>query len=224
MRYDGRSTTTIILVGVALILAALAGVLIPLSSGSAPGQKVSPWTPPAPSATATTMPSQTRAAAPTPSRTRPPTATAGALPSATARSTASMAPAASLTPTASPTVTRGPTTATPITPAATATGIVGPSTATPSPVTQEPPANPSPPPAEGPIVTVRQGPLSLRTQPSRSAPLVAQAEPGATYSAIGRTADSTWLKVCCVNKASVWLAAEFVDVAGSVSDLPTIQP
>jgi len=67
---------------------------------------------------------------------------------------------------------------------------------------------------------VRQGPLSLRAGPGQDFAIVALGNVGDTFTAIGRTTDGTWLKVCCIKEAPVWLAAEFVEVTGNVDGLP----
>jgi hypothetical protein len=46
---------------------------------------------------------------------------------------------------------------------------------------------------------------------------------GDTFTIVGRTADEEWLQVCCVKNTKVWVAAQFVEVSGSIQDVPVVQ-
>lgn len=194
----GEQRTNLILIAGALILALLVGIVIPLASGSQPGQKAQPWTPPVVSSTPTRR-------LPTPSAT---------LPAPTQKPTTAPRPTntAEIKPTPPPTVAATPSAA-PATPTATATR---PPTAL--------PASPAPSPtaaaAGAPVATVREGPLIARAGPSKDTPVFALVQVGDTFTVTARTADSVWLKVCCVKEAAVWLAAEFVEVNIPVGSLP----
>jgi uncharacterized protein YraI len=65
--------------------------------------------------------------------------------------------------------------------------------------------------------------LSIRPRPSKDFGAIALAKVGETFTVTGRTADGLWLRVCCVRDTQAWLAAEFVDVAGSMQDVPAIE-
>ncbi len=190
--------TNLILIAGALILALLVGLVIPLASGSQPGQKAQPWTPPVVSSTPTRR-------LPTPSATLP-------APTQTPTNTPKPTNTVEIKPTPPPTVAATPSTV-PASP-----------TAAPTRPPTTLPASPAPSPtaaaAAAPIATVRQGPLIARPSPSKDTPIFALVQVGDTFTVTARTADSVWLQVCCVKDAAVWLAAEFVDVNGDVTGLP----
>ncbi len=196
--------TNLILIAGALILALLVGLVIPLASGSQPGQKAPPWTPPASS---------------TPTR-RLPTRSA-TLPTATEKPTNAPTPAGTTAIKVTPTPTVVAPTTLPASPTATLTAPAAPSPTTP-PTALPPSPAPSPAAASSgaAVATVRQGPLIARTGPSRDLPIFALVQVGDTFTVTARTADSAWLKVCCVKDAAVWLAAEFVEVNVGVDSLP----
>lgn len=201
MNRGERSTTTGILIAVALVLAVVIGAAIPWASGGAPGQRAVAWTPP--SVTPDRPPSVT----PTPARPR----------TATAQPTAAPFTA---------TPTRPPATATP---APAVTDLPAQATPSPAPAQRSSEASPAAPaasetPEGAPVATVRQGLLSIRTQPNTTAGAIALARAGDTFTVTGRSADDLWLKVCCVRDTQGWLAAEFVDVAGSLRGIPTVAP
>ena len=191
----GEQRTNLILIAGALVLALLAGVMIPLSSGSQPGQKPSPWTPPTPTSPPTARPATptVRLPAATVALTRAP---ATPMPTQTALPT---------TPVPSPTPSPSSTP-----PQFTATRPAPGQSATPTASSV----------AGAPVATVRQGPLILRVWPGKDYAVVALGNVGDAFTAVGRTADGVWLKVCCIKDAPVWLAAEFVEVAGNVDGLP----
>jgi uncharacterized protein YgiM (DUF1202 family) len=76
------------------------------------------------------------------------------------------------------------------------------------------------PSGSAPIAQIKEGPLTLRTSPSREGGIVAMAQVGETYTATARTADSAWLQVCCVQGSPVWLSAQYVTITGTISTLP----
>jgi len=200
MSSSWRSTTTIVLVAIALFLAILVGVLIPLGSGSLPGQEVERWTP-SPSDTLTPTPSPTYPADQRATEVRRTAVATGILP-----------PIRTLTP-ATPTATRESET---VTPRPAPTQELSTQTSTPT-AEIETPAGPL-------IATVRDEPLMLRILPDTASGSLGMAKAGDTYTVTGRTADSFWLRVCCLNSAPIWLAAQFVDVSGSVESVPIVQP
>jgi len=46
------------------------------------------------------------------------------------------------------------------------------------------------------------------------------AQIGEVYTATARTADSSWLQVCCIQGSPVWLSAQYVTITGTISALP----
>ena len=201
MNLSERSTTLAILIVAALILAILVGLLIPLASNGLPGQELTQWTPPTPTLSPSGTPASVRetSLAPTqiPTRTSVP----------------------------SPSPTQAAPTETIVEPTPTATETVALSTMTPSPsATATPEPEPTQTPADAPVAVVKLDPLSVRRGPSTDAALITQARSGDTFSVLGRSADDAWLKVCCVDEAPAWLAAEFVEVSVPVTSLPVVEP
>ena len=85
-------------------------------------------------------------------------------------------------------------------------------------------AEPTQTPADAPVAVVKLDPLSIRQGPSTDAALITRARSGDIFSVLGRSADDAWLKVCCVDEAPAWLAAEFVEVSVPVTSLPVVEP
>jgi len=230
MRLDQRSSMvvlTIVVVGLALA----AGLVIPLASGGGGGSAApTAWTPPATPTvtavrpTATIRPALTlrvgsptvSPAAVTPTRllTAAPTATPTRPPTAAPTATTTAAPASPTTrPTAAPTQT-------PTRIAATAT-LTATVRVTATPVATTPTGPTKAAPSGGAIIAqVREGPLTLRTSPSRDGGIVAMAQVGETYTATARTTDSAWLQVCCFQGSPVWLSAQYVTITGTINTLP----
>jgi len=194
MRLGDRSST-ILLTVITLVLALAVGLVIPLFSGSTPGGRSQPWTPP-PSPTPTdVLPTATAlpiAGAKSPSPTAPRA-------QSTATRSTSATPSAPLPATVASTVTVAPTSAAVISPTATLTTSAA---------------------APAPRAEVREGPLVLRSGPSQGRSVISIAPVGETFTVTGRTADNTWLQVCCVNNEPAWLASQFVGVTGTITTLP----
>lgn len=203
MHLDDRSSK-IILAVVTISLALAVGLIIPLASGARPGGTPLPWTP-LPSRTPTPMsPTSTRVPVvpslpqtPTP---KPPT------PTSTAKATATFT-AVPVSPTVSP------TRATP-TPEATKT----------TPITTLPTrAATTPAQSAGAVLTLAQvnaGPLNLRAGPGADQLVLTTAAAGEVFTVTARTADDTWLEVCCVGGKPVWLSSSLVTITGTVTSLP----
>lgn len=201
MNLSERSTTLAILIVAALILAILVGLLIPLASNGLPGQELTQWTPPTPTLSPSGTPAPVRETSLAP--TQIPTGTS----------------------VPSPSPTQAAPTETIVEPTPTATETVALSTMTPSPsATATPEPEPTQTPADAPVAVVKLDPLSVRRGPSTDAALITQARSGDTFSVLGRSADDAWLKVCCVDDAPAWLAAEFVEVSVPVTSLPVVEP
>ncbi len=110
------------------------------------------------------------------------------------------------TPVPPPTPTPGPPTGTP------------PPTFTPGPPTATPTVTPTPLPPV--MVKVKTDKANARQGPGAGYPLVAQLERGTEITVVGRNAAGDWWKVCCVNGADVWIAAQVVTVSGPVYAVP----
>ncbi len=63
-----------------------------------------------------------------------------------------------------------------------------------------------------PFIAVDSGVASLRGGPGVQYPLIAQLGPNLPVALTGRTPDGAWYQICCVNGASVWVAANHVQV------------
>jgi hypothetical protein len=112
------------------------------------------------------------------------------------------------TPVPPPTFTPGPPTETP------------PPTFTPGPPTATPTATGTPlPPVK---VQVKANNANVRQGPGPGYPLVAKLDQGTEITVVGRNADGTWWKVCCVNGSDVWIADQVVTVTGPVWTVPEV--
>jgi outer membrane biosynthesis protein TonB len=201
MNLSERSATLAILIVAALVLAILVGLLIPLASNGLPGQELTQWTPPAPTIAPSGTPVSVRETSPAP--TQIPTRTSVPSPAPT-----EVAPTETI-----------------VEPSPTATETVALSTMTPSPsATATPEPEPTQTPADAPVAVVKLDPLSVRQGPSTDATIITRARSGDTFTVLGRSADDAWLKVCCVDEAPAWLAAEFVEVSVPVTSLPVVEP
>ena len=201
MNLGERSATPAILIVAALILAILAGVLIPLASGGLPGRELAQWTPPTPTISPSGTPASVRGTSLSPTQI----------------------PMRIIAP--SPSLTEAAPTGTIVVPTPTATAAVTLATVTPSPsATATPEPGPTQTPADVPVAVVKLDPLSVRRGPSTDAALITRARSGDTFTVLGRSADDAWVKVCCVEEAPAWLATKFVEVSVPVVSLPVVQP
>jgi hypothetical protein len=202
--------STLVVVAVTLVLAGIAGLVIPLASGSNPSRGKVAWksptpippTAPAPAATATEpaapAPTQTAALAPTATATsEPPTPAQPVgltpLPAPTAEATATEAAALTETRPSQPRATPQPT-----------------------PVPTLPPGTPGT--LLNAVVAVDL--LNLRDGPGQGFGLIGLARSGETYTATARSGDGSWLQVCCLNQAPAWLATRMVTITGRLESLP----
>lgn len=196
----GKQSASLILSLVTILLAAIAGVVIPLASGGAPWDTALGWTPP-PSRTATS--SVRGAAIPThtpptrlaamPMSTDPPlSATPTSIP---ITATALPEPIATPRPTASPTLT---------------------ATEAPTP-TQAPTSTPA-----APTARVLVEPVNLRSGPGTGFPPLGIARLGEVYVLRGRSADGEWYQVCCVRAAPAWINAGLIATEGITETLPIV--
>jgi hypothetical protein len=98
-----------------------------------------------------------------------------------------------------------------------------------APVVQEQPGfggpvadvpTPSSPPPLGVINTEL---VNSRTGPDITFPVVIVLGRGEEYDVTGKSADGTWLRVCCVEEKDAWVSSEFVDVAESMEGVNVAQ-
>lgn len=72
--------------------------------------------------------------------------------------------------------------------------------------------------------------VNLRTGPGTNYPVAGSMKVGDVYNIVGRTADRSWLQVCCVGETFAWVAASVVSATGDLStvrlvqDIPTPPP
>jgi len=85
-----------------------------------------------------------------------------------------------------------------------------------------PTETPTPGPTPTPFIIVDSGFVALRTGPGVQYPLVAQLGPGIPIAIIGRNTEGTWYEVCCVNGASVWVAATHVRVVNETQQVALV--
>ncbi len=198
----GKQSASLILSLATILLAAVAGIVIPLASGSVPQETALGWTPP-PSRTATSF---TRSAA-VPTRTLP------------ARWSATPQPTTPV-PTVTPTMTPVVVAASPE-PAATP-ALTVPSTPTAAaPPTSTPQPTPTATPA-APRARVLAEPVNLRAGPGTDFPPLGIARLGDVYVLQGRSADGEWYQVCCVRAAPAWINASLIATEGITDTLPVI--
>ena len=95
--------------------------------------------------------------------------------------------------------------------------------ATPTP-TPRPTDTPPPTAAPTPWAVVPAGPISVRSGPDRTYPVVGELQAGAQITITGRRPDGAWLKVCCVAGQEVWVAAPLLEVRGQIALAPEIIP
>jgi hypothetical protein len=134
--------------------------------------------------------------------------------------TPSATPTASETPTVTPTETATPGPGTPTAESLLPTPTFTPSiTPTDTPV---PTPTDTPGPTATPFIIVENGFAALRTGPGTAYPLIAQLGPEIAIAIIGRNTEGTWLEVCCVNGASVWVATSHVRVVNDLMGAPLV--
>lgn len=103
--------------------------------------------------------------------------------------------------TATPTVIPSPTDTLPLPPTATDTEI--------------PVLTPTP------FVSFDIGPVELRSGPGEAYPVIATlGDPSISLTVIGRTADGTWLLICCMSEMPLWVAVKQVTVYSDISGVP----
>lgn len=86
-------------------------------------------------------------------------------------------------------------------------------------------AAPTVPPATAtPYVLVRSGSLNLREGPGTAYPVLGQLAAGQPVGITGKTADGSWLRVCCVAGRPGWVAANLVEVQGALEGLAVVTP
>ncbi|MEZ4708036.1 MAG: hypothetical protein R3A44_12560 [Caldilineaceae bacterium] len=74
-----------------------------------------------------------------------------------------------------------------------------------------------------PFVVVQSGLVGLRTGPGVDYPLVAQLGPELPITVVGRNEPNTWLQICCVSGAPVWIATNSVALVNSIAEVPVVQ-
>ncbi|NJN84809.1 MAG: hypothetical protein HC802_22645, partial [Caldilineaceae bacterium] len=77
--------------------------------------------------------------------------------------------------------------------------------------------------AGDPRVVVNSPLVNVRSGPGIDFEIVAMVERGEEYAVIGKSGDSTWWNICCVEGASVWVIDEFVDSEGPVDTAPVTE-
>ena len=80
----------------------------------------------------------------------------------------------------------------------------------------------TPAPTLTPYIVVESGFIALRTGPGVQYPLVAQLGPDIPIAIVGRNTEGTWYEVCCVNGASVWVAASHVSVVNDTQQVALV--
>lgn len=78
---------------------------------------------------------------------------------------------------------------------------------------------PTPTPTATAFVVVESGQVSMRTGPGVNYPLVAPLAPNIPVSIVGKNTLGDWLQICCVNGASVWVAASHVRVVNDITQV-----
>ena len=78
---------------------------------------------------------------------------------------------------------------------------------------------------EGPVAVVATRSLRVRLAPETDAPVVAGVKEGERYPIVGRTPDNAWLQLKIPGvEGPAWVDAEFVEVEGDLSGVPTNEP
>lgn len=101
------------------------------------------------------------------------------------------------------------------------------------PADTPPPANPEPQPtatAAGAIAVINSPQVNLRAGPGTQYSLAGEATRGTEFRIVGKNSAGDWWQICCMNDATVWIAAFLVDTSGPVdsvavaADLPAPPP
>ncbi len=106
--------------------------------------------------------------------------------------------------------------------------------ASPAPVTQASPTltpTPTPTPLPEVTATVRNRRVNIRSGPGLDFPILAKAQQGDAFQAIGRNPESSWWRICCIQRPGdkegqatqpAWIAASVVTVTGPGEELPVV--
>ena len=100
-----------------------------------------------------------------------------------------------------------------------------PPTVTPTPLptaTPLPTFTPLPSLTPTPFVAIESGAVDLRMGPGVQYPLVYQLGPQIPVPLTGRNAEGTWWQLCCVNGATVWVAATHVQLHNNPGAVPVV--
>jgi uncharacterized protein YraI len=73
-----------------------------------------------------------------------------------------------------------------------------------------------------PSVRILAERLNLRAGPGRDYPVSAVSTQGQEFALVGRNNEGDWLQVCCVEGVPLWLATNYVEVVGSLEDVPVV--
>ncbi len=74
----------------------------------------------------------------------------------------------------------------------------------------------------GPAITAGRT-VNLRAGPGTNHPLVGSAKQGEIYPVEGRTADGSWLEICCIDGRPAWVAANVVGTGGDMASVQVAQ-
>jgi len=83
-----------------------------------------------------------------------------------------------------------------------------------------------PTPIPEPVFGTTQENLRVRGSPSTSAPILGRLNKGARVEIVGRTAASDWYQIPLPTNPNArgWVSAEFIQLAGSLDNVPETQP
>lgn len=127
-------------------------------------------------------------------------------------------PTLTMTPTAPlPTKTPAPT---PLPPTQVPTAMPATATSAPTLAAPTPTFEPSATPVPDVVAVVTGGGLNLRAGPDTGQPIRGTADTGDRFTVVGKSADTQWLQVCCVDGQAVWLSASFVALEGQLDTVP----
>lgn len=95
---------------------------------------------------------------------------------------------------------------------------------TPTPIPPTPTDTPLPPtPTPEPVVAeIRIEALNLRAGPGVQYDRIGQVQRGQTFDVVGRIPGGDWIRICCVNGKSGWVATEYVRVRGSLQQVALV--
>jgi hypothetical protein len=203
---EGERPTTLIVIVITLVLAALIGLAVPFGSGNRPGGAHVAWTPPTPTLTAAPLPPATATETPAPTQTGAAARTSSrtvALQQLTATSALDLTPSPSPTDSSQPEATEAPR---------------------PPATRQAPAAATTTPPPASPVASSRAEIAvelaNLRSGPGQGFRVVGLAKTRETFTVTARSGDGFWLQICCVNQAPAWLATGLVTITGTIEGLP----